>query len=158
MLPVAMQRWTLGDGDAYLPAKASMEPWLKWFIYRNRPLFSKYDVLDTRTSIRRQTAIDYASGAAKKETLRSMRVLNPGEVFVADITLQVGRTLNQEQMMGLALAASGLKYLGINRTRGLGAVRCSLEADGANLSAKAIGVLLDEITSQLTSFPLWRTS
>ncbi|MCK9222804.1 MAG: RAMP superfamily CRISPR-associated protein [Limnochordia bacterium] len=143
-------------GDAYLPAKASMQPWLHWFIYREKPLFSKYDVLETLTSIRRQTAIDYDSGAAKKDTLRSIRVVNPGQVFVADITLQMGRSLTQKQLMGLALAASGLKCLGASRTRGFGAVRCSLERAGMDLSAKAIDFLLGKAT--IDEFPVLKGS
>ncbi|HHV44873.1 MAG TPA: hypothetical protein GXX57_09455 [Firmicutes bacterium] len=144
-------------GDAHLLAKANLAPWLQWLI--EDAVFSEYDVLETLTSVRRQTAIDPDTGAAKEDTLRSTRVINPGQVFVSEITLQTGCNLTSQQLLGLALAASALKYMGTGRTRGLGAVKCYLERAGKDLSQLAIDWLLGkDPEDQLTDWAISASS
>jgi CRISPR-associated protein Csx10 len=76
------------------------------------------EVLDLFTSLRRQTALD-ESGQAKSDTLRSKRVINKGQCFefAVDIPADCANLLD--------LSCKTLRYMGLNRTRGLGEIKCT---------------------------------
>jgi CRISPR-associated protein Csx10 len=77
------------------------------------------EVLDLFTSLRRQTALD-ESGQAKSDTLRSKRVINKGQYFefAVDIPADCADLLDR--------SCKTLRYMGLNRTRGLGEIKCAL--------------------------------
>ncbi len=125
-------------GDAHLDESAKVKPWLEWLEKKKTPAILKDDVLRVYTSIRIQTAIDEDSGAAKEDTLRSTRIVDGQRTFLAKIEPLPGGALGQKEIVGLALAAASLRYMGSGRTRGLGWVSCSLHLGEENLTETAI--------------------
>jgi CRISPR-associated protein Csx10 len=85
--------------------------------------FHKKRILDHYTTIRTQTSIDRENGAAKKDTLRSMRSIKKGNVFYAKVQFDGDISLYQDF---LATACKVLRYMGVSRTRGFGQVKCTL--------------------------------
>jgi CRISPR/Cas system CSM-associated protein Csm3 (group 7 of RAMP superfamily) len=90
---------------------------------RNNKL-TKADVLSSLTSIRRQTAIDPASGAPAEHSLRSSRVILKNLCFTA--FLQFEETPSPEMLALLAVGALALRRVGSGRNRGRGHVQCTL--------------------------------
>lgn len=125
-------------GDAHLEESAKIKPWLEWFEKKKTPAFLKDDILRVYTSIRMQTAIDEGSGAAKEDTLRSTRIVDGQRTFLAKVESLPGGALSQKEIIGLALAAASLRYMGSGRTRGLGWVSCSLHLGEENLTKTVI--------------------
>lgn len=76
------------------------------------------DVLNTFTCVRTRTAMEY--GQAKENSLRSARVVNQGNVFLFDVGFP-----NQYETF-LKNICKNLRHMGLNRTRGLGEVKCEL--------------------------------
>ena len=113
--------------NAELQNAASLKEWLK---YLQHPRGSSSwelnpdDVVQHFATVRAQTAMDRQTGAAREDTLRLTRTLQPGLVFHAPVSF-LG-TPNDELFNALALGAAALKYMGVSRTRGLGRVRCRL--------------------------------
>ena len=96
-------------------------------------------VLDYFTSVRSQTRID-EYGIADDGSLRSTRVVNRDHKFICPVyffaeecqqdstqTIDEGRTDSVKE--ALARSALNLRYMGLNRTRGLGRVNCNLDAE-----------------------------
>ncbi len=85
---------------------------------------SKQQMLDTLTTIRRQSAIDEATGAPKKEALRATRVILRETVFEARLDF-----MQQPQPRELALLAACVKVFrraGTERHRGRGRLHAEL--------------------------------
>lgn len=80
-------------------------------------------VLDLFTYTRTQTALD-ENGIAEKGSLHTIRVINKGLVFEAD--LQEMQEISEKQKELLKAAVSMVKHIGLGRTRGLGLVEISL--------------------------------
>ena len=77
------------------------------------------DIIKTiYTYTRVQTSIDKETGTAKKETLRSIRVLCRGSVFLCEYSIP------DDYAEGIKKCIKALRYIGMNRTRGLGNIRC----------------------------------
>lgn len=93
------------------------------------------NVLQNFTYIRNQTAMDYVSGTAKKQSLRAMRVVKKGLVFVADVEWEDMESLNHNRVY-LQDCCAVLKHIGVSRTRGFGNVRVSME-DRKPIDAKS---------------------
>jgi CRISPR/Cas system CSM-associated protein Csm3 (group 7 of RAMP superfamily) len=85
---------------------------------------SRTDVLEALTTIRRQTSIDEKTGAARENTLRSVRVLIRGLVFEA--TLNTDRDLDVTEQAVLAACVKAIRRVGTHRSRGLGRVQAEL--------------------------------
>lgn len=83
------------------------------------------DVLDFFTSVRTRTAIDDASGIAKKTALYALRVAHKGLGFRARVTLTED-TEQDDFARALEKCARGLRHIGLGITRGFGEVRCAL--------------------------------
>jgi len=82
-------------------------------------------VLESLTAIRRQTAVD-ESGAPKRDSLRSMRVLLRELTLIADLTFADGATTfgaNSTELALLAACALGLRRAGTGRNRGRGRLK-----------------------------------
>lgn len=78
------------------------------------------DVLkNVYTYTRTQTSIDKVTGTAKKETLRSIRVLRRGLVFICEYFVP------EKDNEDFKKCIQALRYIGMNRTRGLGNIRCT---------------------------------
>lgn len=117
-------RWQIGD--ARLPAD------LRHLVAAEQT--APRDVLESLTTLRRQTAIDPVLGTPDDRSLRSSRVIVRGLTFTADLYAQDTAPAASD----LALLAAGclaLRHTGLGRNRGRGAVRCSLHtADGADVT------------------------
>lgn len=83
-------------------------------------------VLNRFTYIRYQTSIDRKSGTAEETSLRAVRVMKKGLVFVADIEVQ---SKDEDK---ISLCCQNLRSMGMNRTRGMGEVRVEFCQDSPN--------------------------
>ena len=79
------------------------------------------DVLkNVYTYTRGQTSIDKTTGTAKKESLRNIRVLRRGLVFLCEYSVP------EDYEEDFQKCIKALRYIGMNRTRGLGHVKCTI--------------------------------
>ncbi len=88
---------------------------------------TRSDVLDMLTTLRRQTAMD-ESGAPRKETLRTMRVILRDIVFSAQLIFS--EEPNSDDLALLAATVKALRRVGTGRNRGRGRVQAELFAPG----------------------------
>lgn len=93
-----------------------------------RGTLKPWEVLDSLTTIRRQTAIDPVSGAPQENTLRSIRVIIRGLPFTAQVSFAVAPSVRDLAL--LAACVKALRRVGEGRNRGQGLVECRL-LDGA---------------------------
>lgn len=113
----------LSFSNAYIENYDSNKQWVKWLEDKHKSIFSKDSVLNTFTSIRRQTAIE-KSGVKKNNSLRTSRVLNRGLKFFARI--EKPDEIESRKLDFLFFAARNLRHIGTNRNRGFGLISCSL--------------------------------
>jgi len=105
---------------------------------------SREQVLESLTAIRRQTAVDPASGAPRDETLRSMRVIVRGLAFTADLSFQ-GQP-SPETLPLLAACVKGLRRAGQGRNRGRGRLTARLfDPDGQDITDAQFGVFKQKV-------------
>ena len=91
-------------------------------------------VLELYSYTRTQTSLT-EDGVAENGSLRTMRVINKGLVFEAEITEIV--KLSDEQYTLLENAISMVKHIGNSRTRGLGLVELELEKENSDIQTNA---------------------
>lgn len=113
-------------GNAVLPD--DLRQAVRFAVEKNQ--FSAEEVLQSLTTIRRQTAIE-ADGAPKKNSLRSARVVLRETIFTADIDFRSEIT-NQKMLMLLGASAAGLQRVGLGRNRGRGKVSVEFSANKTN--------------------------
>jgi CRISPR/Cas system CSM-associated protein Csm3 (group 7 of RAMP superfamily) len=113
----------LSISNAYIEDYTLNKKWIEWLENKHGSMFSKDTVLNTFTSIRRQTAIK-ENGVKKKHSLRTSRVLNRGFKFSAGI--ETSNDIENKYIDFLNFAARNLRYIGTNRNRGFGWVSCFL--------------------------------
>jgi len=95
-------------------------------------LFSQESVLSHYTRIKRQTSIDAKTGTAKKNSLRTLRVLKKSLVFIGNL-----RIPNDSKILyTLALAVSNFQNLGTSRNRGLGNITAKLKENKVDITKK----------------------
>ena len=92
-----------------------------------RKTLTKTEVLDSLTTIRRQTAINAETGVADKGSLRAFRVVIRELEFKADLVFETEPS--QEILSVLAVGTLALRRIGSGRNRGRGYVRCTLHDD-----------------------------
>lgn len=109
--------------NGYLPDYEETRKWLFWFDakFPKEKLVVPELVLSTFCSVRQQTALE--DGVAKAGSLRVTRILNKGWIFESRINCPV----TYQEL--LTLAVKGMRRLGSNRNRGLGAIDCDLLID-----------------------------
>jgi hypothetical protein len=86
------------------------------------------DILDSLTTIRRQTAIDEETGVPDEHTLRAMRVVLRQTRFAAPLTFLDGSALPNDLPL-LAACILALRRAGIGRNRGRGRLQATLHID-----------------------------
>lgn len=101
----------LAVGDAQLPAA------LQALFQKERQTYRPADVLDSLTTVRRQTAMN-PNGGPLRGTLRAMRVLLPGVTLEALLRFQ--RPPEDKELALLAAAALDWRRAGTGRNRGRG--------------------------------------
>ncbi len=125
------------DGSAILrvgPARLpeDLRAALKRDVEQN--VLTRADILDLFTTLRRQTALD-ESGAPRKETLRTLRVILSGTVFTATLTFSEDPTTDDLAL--LAATVKALRRVGTGRNRGRGRV-CAELLDAAGNAITAV--------------------
>jgi hypothetical protein len=86
-------------------------------------ILTRAEVLDMLTTLRRQTAMD-ETGAPRKETLRTLRVILRGIPFTSQIIFTEDPTADDLAL--LAATVKALRRVGTGRNRGRGRVRAEL--------------------------------
>ena len=81
------------------------------------------NVLQSYTALRSQTAVSSDTGVAKRNSLRTMRVVKAGTVLEARVSFPEE---NREQ---LDMCCSVFRHMGISRTRGFGELKAELLED-----------------------------
>lgn len=120
-------------GDACLPE--DLREVVTWQI-KNQELTNK-DVLDSLTSVRRQTAINSQTYVADEGSLRSFRVVIRELEFKAQLLFETQP--NREVLSLLSVGALALRRIGSGRNRGRGHVKCTLhDASGENITHRDI--------------------
>lgn len=96
---------------------------LRTTIYENQDsvIFHPQNVLNHYSYIRTQTAVNHTTGVADEKSLRTMRVVNKGEIFIADVEIQ-----DDSLKDDFETCCKVMKHMGIARTRGLGEVKLTL--------------------------------
>ena len=111
-------------GDAYLQDYEQMKALaLK---HSGMTLFHPQNILRYFSYLRMQTSLNYETGVADDTSLRTMRVVNKGCVFYAEIQIRNEQKENL-YINALEKCCAILTEMGIARTRGLGQVRVTLE-------------------------------
>jgi hypothetical protein len=85
---------------------------------------TREEVLETLTTLRRQTAMDIETGAPKQETLRTMRVILRETVF--DAPLRFTRNPTPDELALLAASIKAFRRAGAGRNRGRGRLSAEL--------------------------------
>jgi CRISPR-associated protein Csx10 len=124
-------RGDLRIGAAKLPA--GVEESLRASLSGNAGKVTRDDVVESLTTIRRQTAIDDERGAPKDGSLRSARVVSRDLVLTAPVSLESD---DEDSVALLAACASMVRRGGSNRTRGMGKIAVRLAE--AELQQRAI--------------------
>jgi len=94
---------------------------------------TKTEVLDSLTTIRRQTSIDPQSSTADEGSLRSFRVVLRDLCFTADLIFE--KMPSDEMLSLVGVGSLALRRLGSGRNRGRGHVQCTLhDADGNDIT------------------------
>lgn len=94
---------------------------------------SRQDILELFTSVRAQTQIDEKTNTAEDNSLRYTRVVNQHSAISEiiddeskNVIFEADVLCSKEQTETLVKVAKALRSIGINRNRGLGAVKCSV--------------------------------
>ncbi len=116
-------------GDARLPE--NLRQAVKWEVECGE--LTREQILHSLTAIRQQTAIDANSGAPKKETLRTMRVILRETPFEATLTFLSNPT--EDDLALLAACIKAWRRAGTSRNRGLGELVAQLhDAQGRDVT------------------------
>lgn len=107
---------------------------------------TKTDILNSLTTIRRQTSIEALSGVPDKGSLRSARVI------VRELELSAYLDFEQEPTDAMksliTVGTLALRHLGSGRHRGRGHVRCTLhDVDGNDMTSEHIEMFGTELKS-----------
>ena len=138
-------------GDACLPDKLRKAVALQIeqeASNKKQDALTKTQVLDSLTTIRRQTAIDPQSGVADEGSLRSYRVVVRDFCFTANLMFE--KPPDKEMLCLLGVGALALRRIGSGRNRGRGHVRCTLhDSKGNDITYQYINDFGKEITENI---------
>lgn len=115
-------------GDAYFPE--DLRQAIAYEIQLPNSKLKKSDVLNSLTTIRRQTAIDPVDGTPDKGSLRSARVVIRDLCFTADLLFETAPCDHMKAL--LSVGALALRHLGSGRNRGRGHVQCTLHDENGS--------------------------
>ncbi|NEP57871.1 MAG: RAMP superfamily protein [Symploca sp. SIO2G7] len=97
---------------------------------RYKPALTSTDILESLTTIRRQTAINPEDGASAEHSLRSARVILRELPFESKLLFETelnqGSEKDKDMLTLLAVGTLALRRIGSGRNRGRGHVQCSL--------------------------------
>lgn len=109
-------------GDACLPA--DLRQVIEYELKQENSQFNKTDILESLTTIRRQTSINAKTGIADNKSLRSSRVILRELEFTANLSFEY--TPDEEIKALLSVGIFALRRIGTCRNRGRGYVKCRL--------------------------------
>ncbi len=89
--------------------------------FKKKSVVEPTKILEEFTYTRTQTRVDYKTGVALDNSLRTIRVVRKGLVFYASLNFR-----NSAYLEEFKKAVSIVKHIGVSRTRGLGLVRLSV--------------------------------
>lgn len=116
---------TTGDAHAHMHVGAATLPAdLREAIHQDK--ISAQAVLNSLTTIRRQTAMDAVSGAPERAALRAMRVLLRGTELIAPLDFDTDFEDKAKTLGLLAACALAVRRGGTGRNRGRGRIRVLL--------------------------------
>ena len=95
-------------------------------VYPN--IFTRTAVLESYTDIRYQTSIEVTTGTTKEASLHNMRVVDAGTKFIGTINLKIDSDINKRI---IEYGLKNLRFAGAKRTRGCGAIKCSIKKRSA---------------------------
>lgn len=101
------------------------------------------EVVNSLTTVRRQTAIDEKSGIAAEGSLRSFRVILRKQKFSANLLFH--QQPIPEMLALLQVSALALRRTGSSRNRGLGHVQCQLLQNDQDITSSYINLFGQEI-------------
>lgn len=109
---------------------------------------TSHDVLDSLTDIRRQTAVDEATGAPEAHTLRAMRVILRQTPFQARLTFAAAPVDDDLALLAACILAT--RRVGTGRNRGRGRVQTTLHLDhngqpGDDVTAQYFAAFAQEV-------------
>lgn len=113
------KRASIRIGDAYLDEFREMNRLAKK--NSGKTVFHSQNILNHFAYIRTQTSINYETGVAEVTSLRTMRVVAKGTVFIAEVNMEP----SYEE--SLRICCEVLHNMGVSRTRGLGEVKVFLK-------------------------------
>jgi len=110
-------------GPARLPD--DLRAGIAWDVDNGR--LTRAEVLETLTTLHRQTAMDPETGAPRKETLRALRLILRGTIFTSQLTFI--QEPEDDDLALLAATVKALRRVGTGRNRGRGRLRAELLDD-----------------------------
>lgn len=111
----------------------SLRKWIAWAREQDKigEIFQPQQILNAITSLRQATEIE--DGIAKKNSLRTLRVLNPAPLGYFEGQIQISAGSSRELKL-FSYACANLRRIGTMRNRGLGKVRCmAIDENGQSL-------------------------
>ncbi|MCP2727175.1 RAMP superfamily CRISPR-associated protein [Limnofasciculus baicalensis] len=109
---------------------------------------TKTEVLDSLTTIRRQTSINSQSGTSDEGSLRSFRVVLRDICFTADLIFE--KIPSDEMLSLVAVGSLALRHLGSGRNRGRGHVQCTLyDSEGNDVTHQYANYFGQEIKEKV---------
>jgi len=97
------------------------------------------EILEALTHTETTTSIDYERGVAKKNSLRTFRIINRGITLYSTISSPV--KLDDDERIILASSCSLLRHLGSHETKGKGFAKVSLLYEGKDVRSDYITLL-----------------
>lgn len=128
-------------GDAVLPTNlrqsvaAQIQQEQYGSLTNHKPLTATA-ILESLTTLRRQTAIDAVKGSADNRSLRTHRVILRSLEFTADLDLQMRDSDPSDSLTLLAAGALALRRVGSGRNRGRGHIRCTLWQNSIDITTQ----------------------
>lgn len=107
--------------NAYLQNIDKIEDEIQRIEGRYQKYVSKQRIINLNTDIRYQTAVEQESGVAKENSLRSVRVLEAGNIFEAILECET-----EEELEIIKKCIKLVTHMGNNRTRGFGEIECNI--------------------------------
>jgi CRISPR-associated protein Csx10 len=115
----------------------NVKTWLRYYIEKSI-LVNKQNITDQMTSLKYSTAINSKKGLADEHSLRTERVINKGNIFLADVDLPI------EYENSMSLICQNIRRIGTKRTRGLGEINAVLMKDEKLLNYNVISQIDEE--------------
>lgn len=131
-------------GNATLPAELRQTIAYQMDISQARAGELRADVLNALTTIRRQTAVDSITGAAKDNSLRATRLILRQTEFQAPLTFTDSPSVKAQGL--LAACVKALRRAGTRRQRGPGLLEASIYHHGNPITAEWFSLFKQEVS------------